>query len=74
MSKQLGQTVYIENKGGGAGLPAMGEVARAARDGWSSRASRCHTQGRAWPRPASWLRRALLPVASKTFELAAINV
>ena len=35
LSKQLGQTVYIENKGGGAGLPAMQEVARAAPDGYT---------------------------------------
>ncbi len=33
LSKQLGQTVYIENKGGGAGLPAMTEVAHATPDG-----------------------------------------
>ena len=33
LTKQLGQTVYIENKGGGAGLPAMTEVARATPDG-----------------------------------------
>lgn len=33
LSKQLGQTVYIDNKGGGAGIPAMAEVARAAPDG-----------------------------------------
>lgn len=33
LSKQLGQTVYVENKGGGAGLPAMQEVAKSAPDG-----------------------------------------
>ncbi len=33
LSKQLGQTVYVENKGGGAGLPAMQEVAKAVPDG-----------------------------------------
>ncbi len=33
LSKQLGQTVYVENKGGGAGLPAMQDVAKAAPDG-----------------------------------------
>ena len=33
MSKQLGQTVYVENKGGGAGIPAMQDVAKAAPDG-----------------------------------------
>jgi len=33
LSKQLGQTVYIDNKGGGAGLPAMQDVAKAAPDG-----------------------------------------
>ncbi len=33
MTKQLGQTVYVDNKGGGAGLPAMGEVAKARPDG-----------------------------------------
>jgi tripartite-type tricarboxylate transporter receptor subunit TctC len=33
MTKQLGQTVYVENKPGGAGVTAMQEVARAAPDG-----------------------------------------
>ncbi len=33
LTKQLGQTVYVENKGGGAGLPAMQDVAKAAPDG-----------------------------------------
>ena len=33
LSKQLGQTVYVENKGGGAGLPAMQDVAKAVPDG-----------------------------------------
>ncbi len=33
LTKQLGQTVYVENKGGGAGVPAMTEVAKAAPDG-----------------------------------------
>jgi tripartite-type tricarboxylate transporter receptor subunit TctC len=33
LSKQLGQTVFVDNKGGGAGLPAMQEVAKAAPDG-----------------------------------------
>jgi tripartite-type tricarboxylate transporter receptor subunit TctC len=33
LSKLLGQTVYIDNKGGGAGIPAMTEVAKAAPDG-----------------------------------------
>ena len=33
LSKQLGQTVYVENKGGGAGIPAMQDVAKAAPDG-----------------------------------------
>lgn len=33
LTKQLGQTVFVDNKGGGAGLPAMGEVAKAAPDG-----------------------------------------
>ncbi len=33
LTKQLGQTVYVDNKGGGAGLPAMGEVAKAKPDG-----------------------------------------
>ena len=33
LTKQLGHTVYVENKGGGAGLPAMQDVAKAAPDG-----------------------------------------
>ena len=33
LTKQLGQTVYVENKGGGAGIPAMQDVAKAAPDG-----------------------------------------
>ncbi len=33
MSKQLGHSVYVENKAGGAGVVAMGEVAKAAPDG-----------------------------------------
>ena len=33
LSKQLGQTIFVDNKGGGAGLPAMSEVAKAAPDG-----------------------------------------
>jgi tripartite-type tricarboxylate transporter receptor subunit TctC len=33
LTKQLGQTVYVDNKGGGAGIPAMSEVAKAAPDG-----------------------------------------
>ena len=33
LTKQLGQTVYVDNKGGGAGLPAMQDVAKAAPDG-----------------------------------------
>lgn len=33
LGKQLGQTVYVDNKGGGAGVPAMTEVAKAAPDG-----------------------------------------
>ncbi len=35
MTKQLGQTVFVDNKGGGAGLPAMTEVAKAAPDGYT---------------------------------------
>ncbi len=35
LTKQLGQTVYVENKGGGAGLPAMQDVAKAAPDGYT---------------------------------------
>jgi tripartite-type tricarboxylate transporter receptor subunit TctC len=33
LTKQLGQTVYVDNKGGGAGVPAMTDVAKAAPDG-----------------------------------------
>jgi tripartite-type tricarboxylate transporter receptor subunit TctC len=33
LTKQLGQTVYVENKGGGGGVPAMQDVARATPDG-----------------------------------------
>ena len=33
MTKQLGQTVFVDNKGGGAGIPAMQDVAKAAPDG-----------------------------------------
>ncbi|MFO1216797.1 MAG: tripartite tricarboxylate transporter substrate binding protein [Burkholderiaceae bacterium] len=33
LTKQLGHTVYVDNKGGGAGVPAMQEVAKAAPDG-----------------------------------------
>jgi tripartite-type tricarboxylate transporter receptor subunit TctC len=33
LTKQLGQTVYVENKPGGAGVTAMQEVARATPDG-----------------------------------------
>lgn len=33
LSKQLGQTVFVDNKGGGAGIPAMSEVAKATPDG-----------------------------------------
>ena len=33
LTKQLGQTVYVENKGGGAGLPAMIDVSKATPDG-----------------------------------------
>ena len=33
LTKQLGQTVYVDNKGGGAGIPAMVDVSKAAPDG-----------------------------------------
>jgi len=33
LTRQLGQTVFVENKGGGAGIPAMQDVAHAAPDG-----------------------------------------
>ena len=33
LTKQLGQTVFVDNKGGGGGIPAMTDVARSAPDG-----------------------------------------
>lgn len=33
LTKQLGQTVFVDNKGGGAGLPAMTDVAKSTPDG-----------------------------------------
>jgi len=33
LTHQLGQTVFVDNKGGGAGIPAMQEVAKALPDG-----------------------------------------
>src|SRR3954470_13034196 len=33
LSKQLGQSVYVENKPGGAGIVAMSEAAHAPADG-----------------------------------------
>jgi tripartite-type tricarboxylate transporter receptor subunit TctC len=33
LTKQLGQTVFVDNKGGGAGIPAMQDVAKATPDG-----------------------------------------
>ncbi len=33
LTKQLGQTVFVDNKGGGAGIPAMSEVAKSKPDG-----------------------------------------
>jgi tripartite-type tricarboxylate transporter receptor subunit TctC len=35
LTHQLGQAVFVENKGGGAGVPAMQEVAKAAPDGYT---------------------------------------
>jgi len=35
LTKQLGQTVYVENKPGGAGVVAMSEAHRAAPDGYT---------------------------------------
>ena len=35
LTKQLGQTVFVENKPGGAGVTAMADVARAAPDGYT---------------------------------------
>ena len=33
LTKQLGQTVFVDNKGGGAGIPAMLDVAKSTPDG-----------------------------------------
>ncbi len=33
LTKQLGQTVFVDNKGGGAGIPAMQDVAKSKPDG-----------------------------------------
>jgi tripartite-type tricarboxylate transporter receptor subunit TctC len=33
LTKQLGQTVFVDNKGGGGGIPAMQEVAKSTPDG-----------------------------------------
>jgi tripartite-type tricarboxylate transporter receptor subunit TctC len=33
LTRQLGQTVFVDNKGGGAGIPAMQEVAKSKPDG-----------------------------------------
>ncbi|MDP3085891.1 MAG: tripartite tricarboxylate transporter substrate binding protein [Rubrivivax sp.] len=33
LTRQLGQTVFVDNKGGGAGIPAMQDVAKATPDG-----------------------------------------
>jgi len=35
LTKQLGQSVYVENKPGGAGVTAMQEVAKSAPDGYT---------------------------------------
>ncbi|HET7671211.1 MAG TPA: tripartite tricarboxylate transporter substrate-binding protein, partial [Burkholderiales bacterium] len=35
MEKALGQSIVIENKGGGGGNPAMQDVARAEPDGYT---------------------------------------
>ena len=35
LTKQLGHSVYVENKPGGAGVTAMSEVAKAAPDGYT---------------------------------------
>jgi tripartite-type tricarboxylate transporter receptor subunit TctC len=35
LSKQLGQTVFVDNKGGGGGIPAMSDVAHATPDGYT---------------------------------------
>jgi tripartite-type tricarboxylate transporter receptor subunit TctC len=35
MTKQLGQTVFVDNKGGGGGIPAMSDVAHATPDGYT---------------------------------------
>src|SRR6187431_2019530 len=34
LTTQLGQTVYVENKGGGAGTIAMSDVAKSPADGY----------------------------------------
>ncbi len=35
LTRQLGQTVFVDNKGGGAGIPAMVDVAKSTPDGYT---------------------------------------
>jgi tripartite-type tricarboxylate transporter receptor subunit TctC len=73
LARVLGQSVVIENKGGGSGNVAYGQVARAAPDGYTllSSYSAYHVGNPSlWPK-LPWAQKDLAPVALIT---AATNV